>query len=144
MHETASKCTESAFPSTYFWKKILVARHSNPPPADFTLRPRVDSLFIIITKLYIAHMPDGKINRKIESEAHKSIQKPIFLATKGGNPSFRRYHFRVTHFRFFLGTSFKYCHYSTAYKHMRYWLIYSLVFSYICNDYWWRRTFGCD
>ena len=28
-------------------------------------------IIIIITKIYIAHIPDGKINRQIESEAHK-------------------------------------------------------------------------
>ena len=28
---------------------------------------------IIITKVYIEHMPDGKINRQIESEVHKKV-----------------------------------------------------------------------
>ena len=30
-------------------------------------------IIIIITKIYIEHMPDGKINRQIESEAHKQV-----------------------------------------------------------------------
>ena len=30
-------------------------------------------IIIIITKIYIAHMPDGKINLQIESEAHKKV-----------------------------------------------------------------------
>ena len=30
------------------------------------------TLFFIITKICIAHKPDGKINRQIESEAHKN------------------------------------------------------------------------
>ena len=30
-------------------------------------------IIIIITKIYIAHMPDRKINHQIESEAHKKV-----------------------------------------------------------------------
>ena len=30
-------------------------------------------IIIIITKIYIAHMSNGKINRQIESEAHKKV-----------------------------------------------------------------------
>ena len=31
------------------------------------------NIIIIITNIYIVHMPDGKINRQIESEAHKKV-----------------------------------------------------------------------
>ena len=40
------------------------------------LRQRIIIIFItkiIITKIYVAHMPDGKINRTIESETHKNV-----------------------------------------------------------------------
>ena len=30
-------------------------------------------IIIITTKIYIVHMPDGKINRQIESEAHTKV-----------------------------------------------------------------------
>ena len=30
-------------------------------------------IIIIITKIYIAHITDGKINHQIESEAHKKV-----------------------------------------------------------------------
>ena len=30
-------------------------------------------IIIIFTKIYIAHMPAGKINRQIESEGHKKV-----------------------------------------------------------------------
>ena len=30
-------------------------------------------IIVIITKIYVAHMPDGKINRQIESEVHKNV-----------------------------------------------------------------------
>ena len=30
-------------------------------------------IIIIITKMYIAHMSDGKINRQIKSEANKKV-----------------------------------------------------------------------
>ena len=30
-------------------------------------------IIIITTKIYTAHMPDGKINRQIESEMHKKV-----------------------------------------------------------------------
>ena len=32
---------------------------------------------MIITKIYIAQMQDGKINRQIESEAHKKVDLTI-------------------------------------------------------------------
>ena len=31
-------------------------------------------IIVITTKIYIAHMPNGKINRQIESEAHNWIR----------------------------------------------------------------------
>ena len=38
----------------------------NPLAAEFC----IIIIIIIITKIYIANMPDGKINRQIESETH--------------------------------------------------------------------------
>ena len=29
--------------------------------------------YIIITKIYIVHMPDGKISHQIQSESHKKV-----------------------------------------------------------------------
>ena len=47
----------------------------------FTLPPFA-VIFNIISKIYIAHIPDGKINRQMESEAHKDVITKVYNQSK--------------------------------------------------------------
>ena len=55
---------------------LLNARTEKPPFA--TVEEADLEVLFIITKIYIAHMPDSKINRQTESEAHKKLISRTF------------------------------------------------------------------